>query len=153
MPNQFVASEAYHCVCYRKREADVNDFHEAFLNSTMLYNVYGGLIPSGRGLYLPWNESQTSIPRDGVIYKNKPAFLPDAIDEINITRNFRINAGSISAVTLMPSPGEQFWLKADCFNDRFERIKARLSIQVSVVVLPFAVTAHGSSFYCLLNLS
>ena len=108
----------------------------------MLYNIYGGLIPSARGLYLPWNESQASILRDGVIYPNKPGFLSSGIDEPNITKNFRIRAGSTSAVTLMPSPGEQFWLKIDCFDNRLRRIKAELSIKVGVIVLVL----------CLLNL-
>ena len=112
------------------------------MNSTMLYNMYGGLIPSGRGLYLPWNESQASIPRDGVINQERPGFLPNVINELNITRNFRIHAGSMSSVTLMPSPGEQFWLKINCFNNRLKRMKAKLSIQVSVTVLLSTVSAH-----------
>ena len=132
----------FNIFCYRKTEEDVNNFHEVFMNNTMLYNMYGGLIPSGRSLYLPWNESQASIPRNGVVYQERPGFLPHVIDELNITRNFRIHAGLMSSVTLMPSPGEQFWLKINCFNNRLKRMKAKLSIQVSVTVLLSAVSAH-----------
>ena len=110
----------------------------------MLYNIFGGLIPTKRGLYLPWNESKATIPRDGVNHQDRPGFRVNTIDKLKISmaRNFRIHAGSISSVTLTPSPGEQFWLKIDCFNNRLERIQAKMSIKVGVMVLLSTVPAH-----------
>ena len=72
-------------------------------------------------MYLPWNRSWGYYPGN---------FRLLNIDLNEHIRDFQTMVHSTAAVTLMPSPGERFWLKVDCVNGALADIDMDISIDV-----------------------
>ena len=103
---------------YRNNMSQVDQLHEDFVKSTILNYTYNGLIPRGHNMYLPWNRSWEHFGR-----------VDAALNErIN---SFQTMVHATAAVTLMPSPGELFWLKVDCVDGALADVETDISIEVS----------------------
>ena len=111
-------------------------------------NKYTGLIPNNHYMYLPWNKHDRKKKRIGQDFTTQsPPYIqlqlwpsemflspvePTTPGITGMKKLFR-EAKKIASVLLMPSPGEQFWLKIDCLDGLLNQVHADLSVQVSVL--------------------
>ena len=114
----------------RYNQVAVDEFRSGLLNHSARDKIF--LLPKGRHLYLPWKMIRHQ--EDGDVHKNLVLPLSAANAKMSGEENDKKyslgSAVAIADILLMPSPGEQFWLKIDCSDIWLNTDAADLSIEV-----------------------
>ena len=131
----------------RHNKVAVDEFRSGLLNRSARDNLFQ--LPEAEHLYLPWtmirHQPEIDIyyrypfekffPLPGVAGKvfessaKRSANAKSSAEEKGVMYDFR-RTKDLADVLLMPSPGEQFWLKIDCSDIWLNRISADLSMEV-----------------------
>ena len=122
------------CHFSRSNEAYVDRFYREVKHTLTKCHFNDRQLPKGHMRYMPFNESGTVADKRFQLWKeaNGGKFALPCGDEIN---EFIARASTMAEVTLMPSPGEQFWLQVDCMDSVLEIGEAKVSVEVCLALI------------------
>ena len=126
----------------------VNEARSRLINNSNEAVATAALNPKPRSLFLPWRLQNSSQRRQGPSLHLLPGLnqgQPSRTrrDPVTEGNNFR----ALSDVVLMPSPGEQFWLKIDHFDNFLQNVTAELFIEVRSLKLGWVLTCLSVDDY------